>query len=198
MTGALHSLKTGDKLGLRGPYGRGFPLELAKGRDIVIMAGGLGLAPLRPLVLEFVRRRKDYGEVFLFCGTKTPGDLLYRDEFPGWEASGIKTTQTVDCKDERWQGCVGLVTTLLDPVSKDLKDATAYVCGPPVMIEASMERLSQRGIPDERIITTLEAHMKCGVGKCGHCYMGPRFVCTDGPVFTRKELGGDFTGDSSP
>jgi NAD(P)H-flavin reductase len=127
VTGALHGLTPGDRLGLRGPYGRGFPLDIAKGRDIVLMAGGLGLAPLRPLVLEFLRGRQDYGDVLLFYGAKTPRNLLYRDEFPGWEASGIKTALTVDCKDEGWQGCIGLVTTLLDETGKDLKDATAYV-----------------------------------------------------------------------
>lgn len=188
VTTALHGLRPGDKVGLRGPYGNGFPLEPAKGRDVLIVAGGLGIVPLRPLLLELMEGKEDYGRLLLLHGARNPADMLFRDESALWERSGVKIIHTVDCADGEWKGCVGVVTAHLDKVETDLAEATAYLCGPHVMIEAAMRALSNRMMPDERIITSLEAHMKCGVGKCGHCYRGAKYLCTDGPVFSLREL----------
>ena len=188
VTGAIHSLKPGDSIGIRGPYGNGFPLDIAKDKDIILIAGGLGIAPLRPLIHEFMNNKTDYGNVSLIFGSKKPGDIIYRDECRAWEEKGIKVTLTVDCKDDEWRGCSGVVTAHLGKVNADFQNTVSYICGPEAMINASMDALSGLGLPDERIITTLEAHMKCGVGKCGHCYLGPKYICTDGPVFSRKEL----------
>lgn len=187
VTSAIHSLKAGDKLGIRGPYGRGFPMEVAKGRDVIIMAGGLGIAPLRALIHEILKNRERHKDVFLLYGSKTPSDILYKDELSSW-AGHISVHLTVDSKDEVWKGKVGVVTELLREIDTDFQNSSAYICGPPVMIEAGMKALTNRGMPSERLITTLEAHMKCGVGKCGHCYMGAKYICTDGPVFTGAEL----------
>jgi sulfhydrogenase subunit gamma (sulfur reductase) len=188
VTSALHGLRPGDKVGLRGPYGNGFPLEPAKGRDVLVVAGGLGIVPLRPLLLKLLKEKEDYGRLFLFHGARNPADILFRDESAHWERSGVTITHTVDCADANWKGCVGVVTAHLDKVQTDLAEATAYVCGPPVMIDAAMRALANRAMPEERIITSLEAHMKCGVGKCGHCYRGAKYLCTDGPVFSLREL----------
>jgi NAD(P)H-flavin reductase len=186
VTSAIHALKEGDIVGIRGPYGNGFSLEPAKGRDVVVMAGGLGIVPLRPLMHSLVARKK--GKVSLIYGCKLPGDILFRDEAARWEKAGAKVIYTVDSCDKKWKGCVGVVTEQMDKLDADYKKAAAYVCGPEVMIRLSMKALSERGVPDDRIITTLEAHMKCGVGKCGHCYKAKGYVCTDGPVFSLKEL----------
>lgn len=188
VTAAIHGLAEGDRIGLRGPYGNGFPLEPARGRDVVLVAGGLGIVPMRPLIRGLLEDRAGYGRLFLLYGAKAPGEVLFNDEAPEWEASGLKIIHTVDCSDENWQGCVGLVTSQLESVDTDFREAAAYVCGPSVMIDSTMKELYFRGMPGDRIVTTLEAHMKCGVGKCGHCYHGPRYICTDGPVFTYKEL----------
>jgi|Deesub1362A_J573_1020465.scaffolds.fasta_scaffold00013_165 NAD(P)H-flavin reductase len=188
VTSAIHNLRAGDTLGVRGPYGNGFSIESAKAGDVIVMAGGLGIVPLRPLIREIVKKREDYGKVFVLYGSKTPADIVYKEELDLWAKSGVEVSLTVDCKDEKWAGCIGVVTALLDNVKTDFSQACAYICGPEIMIEESMKELSLRGMPDEKIITSLEAHMKCGVGKCGHCYKGPKFVCTDGPVFSLKEL----------
>ncbi|HEC98756.1 MAG TPA: hydrogenase [Nitrospirae bacterium] len=188
VTETIHSLKAGDPLWLRGPYGNGFPLEISKNRDVVVVAGGIGMAPLRPLIEWFMKKPEDVGRVTLLYGAKTPEDIVFRDEMEDWKERGIKVLLTVDRADECWKGHVGLVTGLWQEVHSDLKKATAYICGPEVMIKAAMGELFLFGMPEERIITTLEAHMKCGVGKCGHCYTGPRYICTDGPVFSYREI----------
>jgi len=188
VTSALHELTAGDTVGVRGPYGRGFSLETARGRDVVLMAGGLGIVPLRPLIREMMESRGDFKKVFVLYGAKSPQEILFADEAAEWEAADIRTIHTVDCPDEQWLGCVGVVTSQMEYADVDFREAAAYVCGPPVMIIAAMRELYFRGMPDERIVTTLEAHMKCGVGKCGHCYHGPKYICTDGPVFTYREL----------
>jgi NAD(P)H-flavin reductase len=188
VTSAIHNLREGDKLGIRGPYGNGFPLSGAKGRDVIVAAGGIGIVPLRPLMREILGNRHHYKKVFLIYGSKTPSEILFKDEINIWSESGIEVSLTVDCGDDTWKGCVGLVTTLIKSIKTDFKDASAFICGPEAMINASMNELSSKGMPDERIVTTLESHMKCGVGKCGHCYRGPKYVCTNGPVFSFKEI----------
>lgn len=187
VTSAIHRLKKGDELGIRGPYGNGFSLKPARGKAVILIAGGMGIAPLRPLIREIAANRKSYGDVFVLYGAKTPSAIIFKGETAEWEKSA-SVLLTVDKPDRKWKGHKGVVTKLLDGVKIDFSKASAFVCGPEVMMRASLEELSSRGVPDESIVTTLEAHMKCGVGKCGHCYMGSKFLCTDGPVFSLKEI----------
>ncbi len=186
VTSALHNLDKGDTLWIRGPYGRGFPLDISETRDIIVVAGGIGLAPLRPLIHHFISTAPE--RLTLLYGAKTPEELLYREELSRWEKQGAKVVLTVDHPTDNWHSNVGVVTTLWHHFEGNFKEATAYVCGPPVMIRAALKDLFYFGMPPERIITTLEAHMKCGLGKCGHCYNGPRYICTDGPVFSLAEI----------
>jgi NAD(P)H-flavin reductase len=188
VTSAIHDLKAGDVLGLRGPYGNGFPFDSSMGRDVVVLAGGLGIVPLRPLLQSFIKNRNQYGSIFLLYGAKRPDEILFREDASLWEEAGIRITHSVDCPEGDWKGCTGVVTSHLEKADTNFSEATAFVCGPQVMIDAAMRELSAKGLPDERIITTLEAHMKCGVGKCGHCYKGAGYICTSGPVFTLKEI----------
>ncbi len=188
VTGALHGLEAGDTVWLRGPYGNGFPLDLSRGRDVVVVAGGIGMAPLRPLILWFLENPGAAGRVTLLYGAKRPEEIVFREEMDGWKERGVDVLLTVDTPAKGWEGRTGLVTALWQDVRSDLQKAVAYICGPDVMIRAAMGELFLLGMPEERIITTLEAHMKCGVGKCGHCYAGPRYICTDGPVFSYREI----------
>lgn len=188
VTSVIHSLETGQSIGLRGPYGNGFPRDISTGRDVVIVAGGIGIAPLRPLIQHFINKPEDAGKVTLLYGSRTPDEIIFRDEVEEWKESGIAVALTVDKGNDNWKGNVGLITGLWPEVQTNFKKAAAYICGPDVMIKAAMRDLFFLGMPDERIITTLEAHMKCGVGKCGHCYIGPQYICTDGPVFSYKKI----------
>lgn len=188
VTKAIHGLRNGEVLWFRGPYGNGFSLEPSRERDVVLVAGGIGIAPLRPLIQSFIRKPEGTGKVTLLYGSRTPESIVFRDEVEGWSEKGIKAALTVDRAGEDWKGYTGLVTGLWHEVSSDFKEASAYLCGPEIMIKAAMRALSFFGMPEERIITSLEAHMKCGVGKCGHCYAGPKYICTDGPVFSYKEI----------
>lgn len=191
VTAAIHEMKAGESVGIRGPYGNGFPLDISKNKDVILMAGGLGIAPIRALIYEIIKNRKNYRNVFLVYGSKTPDDIIYKSETEVW-AKSMKVILTVDRKNDKWTGRVGVVTGHLDKVDVDFPNATSYICGPHLMIEAGLKSLSEKGIPPEKIVTTLEAHMKCGVGKCGHCYMKEKYICTEGPVFTMKELSPDF------
>jgi len=186
VTSALFELNDGNTLWLRGPYGRAFPLDITKGRDVIVVAGGIGLAPLRPLIHRLLDKQPN--RLTILYGAKTPQELLYKDELSLWQDKGAKVVLTVDQPQNGWEGNIGVVTTLWHHFNGDFKKATAFVCGPPVMIKAVLNDLFHFGMPAERIITTLEAHMKCGVGKCGHCYNGPKYICTDGPVFSLAEL----------
>lgn len=188
VTTAIHSLEKGQSIGLRGPYGNGFPLDISKGRDVIVVAGGIGIAPLRPLIRMFIENNDDIGQVTLLYGSRTPDDIIFRDETESWAENGVKVVLTVDKGNDSWNGNIGLVTGLWPEVRTDFKKAVAYICGPDVMIKAAMRDLFFLGMPDEMIITTLESHMKCGVGKCGHCYAGPKYICIDGPVFSYKEI----------
>ena len=192
-TAAITGLGVGDGLGLRGPLGTSWPLEQAAGRDVVFVTGGIGLAPLRPLV-DAVRAQRDrFGAVRVFYGARTPADMLYRDELEGWAAEdGIELALTVDRADESWSGPVGVVTHLFDRATWDGSRAVAFVCGPERMMQATADALGARGLTPDRIFVTLERHMECGIGLCGHCQMGRYFVCRDGPVFSLAELGDVF------
>jgi NAD(P)H-flavin reductase len=192
-TRALCALRRGDSLGVRGPLGRGWPVEAAYGRDIVIVTGGIGMAPLRPLVDAVLAERDRFGAVRLMYGARTPGDRLFVDELSRLEGRpDVDVGQTVDRAGPEWLGRVGVVTELFDRATWDGAGATAFICGPERMMEATVDVLRERGMTDDRIYVTLERHMECGVGLCGHCQLGKAFVCRDGPVFSLDELGPAF------
>jgi NAD(P)H-flavin reductase len=181
---ALVNLKSGDAIGLRGPFGSGWPLEEAAGCDILVIAGGIGLVPLRPVVYHLLRRRADYGRVALLCGARTLGDLLFRKEVDAWRRTpDFQFRATLDRADQRWSGDVGYVTGLLPKARVDPAETAAMVCGPEVMIRATAQSLEDMGVSATRIFVSLERNMKCAVGFCGHCQFGPHFLCKDGPVY---------------
>ncbi|ADG88572.1 FAD/NAD(P)-binding protein [Thermobispora bispora] len=180
---ALCRMRPGDLVGVRGPYGTGFDLTAAAGRDVVVAAGGLGLAPLRPVIRELAAHRSRYGRVSVIVGAQVPKTLLYPRELDRWrDRHGIDVRVTVDHPDEGWTGHVGLVTRLLDRIVYEPRDTHAFVCGPEPMMYATAEELVRRGVAPERVSLSLERNMKCGVGRCGHCQLGPYFICLDGPV----------------
>jgi NAD(P)H-flavin reductase/NAD-dependent dihydropyrimidine dehydrogenase PreA subunit len=191
-TATVTGLEPGARLGLKGPLGRGWPIDRALERDVVIATGGIGLAPLRPLVDAILRQRERFGEVLVAYGARTPADRLYVDELESWVDAGIEVAQIVDRAGPDWLGRVGVVTQLLDGRDWHGRMAVAFVCGPERMMQATVAALRTAGIPRRRIIVSLERHMDCGVGLCGHCQMGPFFVCRDGPVFSVAELGDLF------
>ncbi len=192
-TRAICGLRRGDSLGVRGPLGRGWPVEVAHDRDVIVVTGGIGLAPLRPLVDAVLADRDHFGMVRLMYGARTPGDRLFVDELSALTArQDLDVGQTVDRAGPDWLGRVGVVTELFDQARWNGARATAFICGPERMIEATVEVLRDRGMTDDRIWVTLERHMECGVGLCGHCQLGKVFVCRDGPVFSLAELGPDF------
>lgn len=188
VTTALHKLKKGDTLWLRGPYGNGFSTAIAEKKDIVFVAGGIGIVPLRSLVNFVFMQKKQYKNIFLLYGSKNPFEILFEEDLNAWGKKGLEIVLTVDVKDKSWKGNVGIVTEHLDSIKTDFKEACAYVCGPDIMIENTIKGLSSRGVPDKQIITTLEARMKCGMGKCGQCYHGIEYICTNGPVYTYGEI----------
>lgn len=188
VTTVLHKLKKSDTIWLRGPYGNGFKADAAKKKDVVFIAGGIGIVPLRSLINFIQMHKKQYGKIFLLYGAKNPTGILFKEDLKAWNKKGIEITLTVDVKDESWKGNTGVVTGHLDSVKTDFKNAYSYICGPDIMIEKTMEELTSRGMPDRQIITTLEARMKCGVGKCGQCYHGIEYICTNGPVYTYEEI----------
>jgi len=152
-----------------------------------MIAGGIGILPLRPLIEWLIKYPKGR-KIILFYGSKTPKEILFLDDIERWRRNGIEVHLTVDMDDKRWDGPVGLVTELFKSVKLNLRDALSYICGPPAMIKTTVKELLSFSMPEERIVTTLEAHMKCGIGKCGHCYGGSKYICIDGPVFTYKEI----------
>jgi NAD(P)H-flavin reductase/NAD-dependent dihydropyrimidine dehydrogenase PreA subunit len=191
-TEAVTALRPGSQLGLRGPLGRGWPLERALGRDVVIVAGGIGLAPLRPVIDAVLRQRDRFGELFLAYGARTPADRLYVHELDALRQAGVEVGEIVDRAGPEWLGQVGVVTQLLDRRDWHGRSAVAFVCGPERMMQATVSALRTAGITRRRIFVSLERHMDCGVGTCGHCQMGPFFICRDGPVFAVSELGDLF------
>lgn len=188
VTGALHNLKNGDELGIRGPYGNFFPIEELRNKDLVFIGGGIGLAPLRSAIKYVMDNRTDYGDVIILYGARTKEDIVFANELDEWgRGKGVKVYTTIDEPQEGWTGHVGVVTTLLDKIKSAFK-YKAFVCGPPIMIHFTIKGLLNAGWAQEDIITTLERHMKCGVGKCGHCYLGGKYVCIDGPVFSYLQI----------
>ncbi len=189
VTGALHNLKKGATVGIRGPFGNGFPLETLEGKDILFVAGGIGLFPLRSLIQYVLDRRSSYGKVILLFGARSPAERLFLDELAAWSKNPqIEFHETVDVGDENWKGNVGVITTLIPKVVIDPKKTLAVVVGPPIMYRFVITELRKRGLADENIIMSLERRMKCGVGKCGHCQINGVYVCQEGPVFTLAQL----------
>jgi NAD(P)H-flavin reductase len=189
VSSALCSLRRGDVVGVRGPFGTPWPVEEAAGCDVVLVAGGIGLAPLRPTLYELLARRSRFGRVSVLYGTRTPADLLYRGELRQWRGRfDLDVEVTVDHAAAEHFDNVGVVTRLIPRAAFDPDETVAMVCGPEVMMRFSVRELLVCGVPAERIFVSLERSMRCGVGLCGHCQLGPRFVCKDGPVFRWSEI----------
>jgi len=189
VTDALFALAPGDEVGLRGPCGNGFDVEAARRADLVFVAGGIGLPPLRSLIWNAIDRRDEFGRLAILYGARTPRDVVYKDELQAWDRGKDVTVRvTVDRGEPDWRGAVGLVPTLFDSVELRPDSSLAFVCGPPVMIQFVVQDLLRRGFAADRVITTLERMMQCGVGKCNHCCVGHRYLCRDGPVFTVRQI----------
>ncbi|HVA00910.1 MAG TPA: FAD/NAD(P)-binding protein [Terriglobia bacterium] len=188
-TKALGRLRRGDTVGVRGPFGSQWPAEAAAGRDVIIIAGGIGLAPLRPVVYHILRHRAKYGNVALLYGARTPADLLYAKELEQWRGRfDVDVQVTVDRADASWRGTVGVVTTFIPRLRFDPSDAVAMICGPEIMMRFAVQELEEREIQSENIYISMERNMKCAVGFCGHCQFGPTFICKDGPVFSYESI----------
>lgn len=184
VTHALQKLRRGDVVGVRGSYGSAWPVQEAVGSDVIIVAGGLGLAPLRPALSAILSHRAEYGAIALIYGARTPQDLLYVRELERWRSCfDISVEVTVDRASKDWGGHVGVVTTLIPRIQFDPFGTTALVCGPEIMMRFTVQELLKCGLRSEQIFMSLERNMKCAVGFCGHCQFGPHFVCKDGPVF---------------
>ncbi len=189
VTRALRRLEAGDTVGVRGPFGTAWPIKEAEGNDIILIAGGIGLAPLRPAIYHILEKRRKYGKAILLYGTRTPADILYIKQLEQWRSRfDFEVDVTVDRDVEGWAGFVGVVTTLIPKAPFDPLNTIALTCGPEVMMRFTVMALQQRGVPTRNIYVSMERNMKCGAGLCGHCQMGPKFVCKDGPVFTYESL----------
>ncbi len=188
VTHALCGLRRGSVLGVRGPFGTAWPVSAAAGADVVVVAGGLGLAPLRPAIRALASRPERYGRISVLYGARTPADLLYPKELEQWRAAGLEVHVTVDAAEPGWTGSVGVVPKLLERAEFDPGSTVALTCGPEVMMRFSGEALLARGVPSERTYVSLERAMKCGIGHCGHCQLGPTLVCRDGPVYRWSDV----------
>jgi len=189
-TQAIHDLlEEGDVVGIRGPYGNGFSVEEMKGNDLLFIAGGIGLAPLRSLLNTTLDNRTDFGKITIVNGARTPKDLVYKYEYETWQkAKNTSLHLTVDCADESWSCMVGVVPKALKEIKPCCDNAVAIICGPPIMIKFTLPVLIEMGFRPEDIVTTLERKMQCGFGKCGHCMVGGIYVCKDGPVFNYAQI----------
>jgi len=184
VTAAMQQLDVGAQIGLRGPFGSAWPVAAARGKDVILMAGGIGLAPLRPAIYALLQARADIGRLLILYGVRQPTDILFADELDAWRDRGdVECIATVDMGDAGWRGQVGLVTELLGYVAFDPDNTLAMLCGPEVMMRFSAQALCEKGVSPEAIYVSMERNMKCAVGWCGHCQLGPHFVCKDGPVY---------------
>lgn len=189
VTGALHRMKPGSTVGIRGPFGNGFPVDKMRGQDLLFAPGGLGLAPLRSLINQVLDERESFGRVIILYGARNPAELLFKDELAQWEArDDVEFHVTVDRGDEGWSGNVGVITTLFPKITVDPRSTVAVTVGPPIMYRFVLKELLSKGIRDERIYLSLERRMKCGLGKCGHCQINNVYVCQEGPVFSYTRL----------
>lgn len=184
VTSALSRLKTGDQIGLRGPFGSPWPMDAMRGRDLVFVAGGIGLAPLRPAILHALSHRDDFGRIVILAGARDPKDVLFARELQQWPSlDGVECRLTVDRAEEGWTRSVGVVTKLIPKADFDPANAAALICGPEIMMRYTAIELRNRGVTDDRIFVTMERNMNCAIAICGHCQLGPEFICKDGPVF---------------
>lgn len=189
LTSVIHQMGVGDTIGVRGPFGQGFPIERFRGKDILFSPGGLGLAPLRSLINEVLDDRGNYGRVTILYGARTPSDLLFKDDLAEWDArDDVDLRLTVDHGDETWDGNVGVITTLFPGLQVYARNTIATVIGPPVMYRYVLMELLGKGIPEGNIWFSLERRMKCGVGKCGHCQMENLYSCQSGPAFPYSQI----------
>ncbi len=190
VTKLLHQAKKGDTVGVRGPYGLGYPLDKFRSKEVFIVGGGVGLAPLRALLYALFNEADQYKKIILKYGARTPKDIVYKVEIDSWRAKAkhVETEITTDIGDESWNGNVGLVTTILKKESVDVNNAVAIVCGPPIMMKFVTFKLLDIGFKDSDIHLSMEKNMSCGIGKCGHCRIGPYYACKDGPVFTYDKI----------
>ena len=191
LTNAMHNLEPGALLGIRGPFGNPFPIDKMKGRDVLFVAGGLGLPPLRSLINQVLDERGFFGRVIILYGTNEPSRILFQDELAEWdERDDVEFLMTVDRGDENWQGNVGVITTLFPKITINPRNTVATVVGPPIMYRFVLMELLGKGIPETQIYLSLERRMKCGVGKCGHCQINELYCCQDGPVFRYADIKG--------
>ena len=190
ITALLHECKKGQKVGIRGPYGMGYPIEDFAGKEIYIIGGGVGLAPIRSLFLTLVDRIKDFKSVVCRYGAKSPEDFIYKNTlFNSWQKiKGVNMKLTVDKADGQWKDNVGVVTTICAKGDVDVKNAVAVVCGPPIMMKFATMKMLEFGFKGSQIYLSMEKNMSCGIGKCGHCMLGKYYVCKDGPVFTYDQI----------
>ncbi len=190
VTKAMRLLKRGDMVGIRGPFGTSWPVEEARGKDVVIVAGGIGLAPLRPTLYSLMAQREKHRKIVLLYGTRSPEDILYRHQLEQWRGQfDLEVQVTVDRAASTWRGNVGVVTTMIPRAPFDPSNTVAMICGPEVMMRFTVMGLQKRGVPDARIYLSMERNMKCGIGVCGHCQYGPIFTCKDGPVLRFDRVG---------
>lgn len=189
VTGSLHELEPGATVGVRGPFGNHFPLDEYKGKNIFIIGGGIGFAPLRPIITTIIDHRDDYQDLLILNGARTPADLCFATEFDTWAASPrTKVELTVDAGDESWTGRVALIPAVVKELNLSPENAIAIICGPPIMIHFTLIELKKLNFEDRQIVTTLEGKMKCGLGKCARCNVGEKYICQDGPVFTMEQI----------
>ena len=184
VTHALADLKEGSHIGLRGPFGTGWPVDLARGNNLILVAGGIGLAPLRPVIYSILEERDAFGQVTVLCGSRHPSGLLYTDEYTTWSENGIDVKTIVDRGDDNWGGNIGVVTTLIDRLTINRPQRTLLMtCGPEIMMWYTVQTALSRGLRPESMYVSLERNMNCAIGLCGHCQFGAEFICKDGPVF---------------
>jgi len=192
VTGALHSLEAGEMVGVRGPLGNWFPMDEIKGKNVIVLGGGIGGAPLRPVINSILDRRSDYGHLTILWAARNPSLLVFTDEYKTWQsAPNTELHLTVDKGDEKWKAASrneGLITQLLEKVAPSPENAVTITCGPPIMIHFASLTLKKLGFGLDQMWTTLEARMHCGIGKCGRCNMGEKLVCADGPVFRQDQV----------
>lgn len=184
VTNALGLVKPGESIGVRGPFGTEWPISNAKGKDVLFVAGGVGMAPLRPAIYHVLSHRSEYGKVAVYYGARTPEDLLFTKEMSRWRAHfDVDVEMTVNAATPEWTGHVGFVTTLLPRFGSAVGGAVAFTCGPEVMMRSVAQELAKNGVSNDNIFVSMERNMKCAVGLCGHCQFGSEFICKDGPVF---------------
>ena len=191
VTGGLFDLSIGDTMGFRGPYGNWFPLDEWKGKNVVFVAGGIGLPPVRSVIWNCLDRREDFGDITIVYGARRVADLVYKNELEHWgDRKDVNLVQTVDPGGQTpdWKGKVGFVPAVLEETAPSAKNTVAVVCGPPIMIKFTLQALEKLGFSTDDVYTTLENKMKCGVGKCGRCNVGDVYVCKEGPVYTATEI----------